>query len=130
MKTHTLEFHNENDDTLIKMTIGAGHTELNEFFRAAAMNYIVPNQLAMQMGKLTEAREREILMRAYACGVVVVTEPKMSEEAIYVWFKKHPKEFDILFEIADHRKNFEDDGNSDEHGTTGTAPEKRDEGAE
>jgi hypothetical protein len=116
LKMRTLEFHNEDDRTLIKMTIGAGDPELNEFFRAAAMNYIVPNQLAMQMNKLTEAREREILMRAYACGVVIVTEPKMSESEIYSWFQKHPKEFDILFEIADYRKNFEEDADSDEHG--------------
>jgi hypothetical protein len=129
LKTHTLEFHNEDDGTLIKMTIGAGHPDLNEFFRAAAMNYIAPNHLAMQMGKLSEERKQEILMRAYACGVVVDCEPEMSEEAVYRWFKKHPKEFDILFGIADHRKNFEDDGNPYEHGTAGPTPAEGVDGA-
>ena len=117
MKTHTLEFHNEDDGTLLKMTIGAGHPELNEFFRAAAMHYIAPHHLAMQMNKLPEERKREILMRAYACGVVVDTEPRMDESQIYDWFRSHPKEFDILFEIADYRKNFEDNGDPNELGT-------------
>lgn len=117
MKTHTLEFHNEDDGTLITMTVGAGHSDLNEFFRAAAMNYIAPHHLAMEMNRVTEERKREIIMRAYACGVVVDVEPHMSERQIYDWFQSHPKEFDILFGIADFRKNFEDDGNTDEPGT-------------
>jgi hypothetical protein len=122
LNTHTLEFHNEDEGTLIKMTIGAGHPDLNEFFRAAAMNYIAPHHMAMQMNKITDERKQEIMMRAYACGVVVGTEPKMNERQVYDWFKSHPKEFDILFEIADHRKNFEDDGNPNEHGTAGAPP--------
>jgi hypothetical protein len=129
LKTLTIEFHNEDDGTLINMTIGAGDIDLNEYFRAASMNYVAPHALGMQTGKIDEDRQREILMRAYACGVVISTEPKMSEEAIFVWFKKHPKEFDILFEIADYRKNFEDDGNSDEHGQDPTPPGEGDEGA-
>ena len=129
MKTHTMEFHNEEDGTLIKMVIGAGDTELNEFFRAATMAYIQPHILAMQLGRLSEEREREILMQAYACGVVLDSEPKMSEQEVLAWFKSHPQEFDILFEIADYRKNFEDDDHPNEHGGNAASPGTGGEGA-
>lgn len=130
MRTLTVEFNNEDDGTQVKMQIGAGDPDLNEFFKAASMAYIQPHLLAMQMGRLGDEREKEILMQAYACGVVLDTEPKMSERAVFSWFKSHPDEFDILFEIADHRKNFEDDGDPDEHGAVEPPPGEGDEGAE
>ena len=128
MKTQTLEFQNEDTGVVLKMTIGAGDTELNEYFRAASMAYVQPHALAMGLGRLSDEREQEIMMRAYACGVVLVTEPKMSEQEIFAWFKSHPKEFDILFEIADYRKNFEDDGDPNEHGTVAESPAEGDGG--
>jgi len=128
LKTHTLEFHNEDDGTLIKMVVGAGHADLNEFFRAAGMAYIAPHHLAMELDRLTTERKRQIIMRAYACGVVVDTEPPMSEGQVYEWFKSHPAEFDILFGVADHRKNFEDDGNPNELGAAATPPGQGEQG--
>jgi len=116
MKTHVLEFHNEDRGELIKMTVGAGDPDLNEFYRAAAMNYVHPRALAMQLGRVSEEDMTEIQMRAYACGVVISTEPEMDEQEVFEWFKNNPKEFGILFEIADCRENFEEDGDSDEHG--------------
>jgi len=116
-----MEFNNEDTGDQIKMVIGAGDPELNEYFRAASMAYIQPHVLALQLGRMTEEREREIMMQAYACGVVLETEPKMSEAEVLSWFQSHPAEFDILFEIADYRKNFEDE-NSDEHGENPASP--------
>ena len=124
-----MEFHNEDEGTVIKMVIGAADPDLNEYFRAASMAYVQPHTLAMSLGRLTEEREREILQQAYACGVVLDTEPKMREAQILAWFKTHPKEFDILFEIADHRENFIDNGDPNEPGATGPAPEQSGEGA-
>lgn len=130
MKTHRLEFRNEDDGTITIMVVGPGHADLNTFFDAATKNFIDPHLLALQLGRLGEEREREIMMRAYACGVVLGTEPDMSENEVYAWFKSHPGEFDILFEIADHRKNFEDDGNPNEHGQDAEAAEPGGEGAQ
>ena len=128
MRTHTLKFDNEDTGESVLMTIAAGDVDLNEFFRAASMTYVQPHALAMELGRLTEAREREIMMQAYACGVVLDTEPRMTEREIFQWFTHHPGEFDILFEIADHRENFEDDANPNQHGKTGSAPVEGDQG--
>lgn len=128
MKTQTMEFRNEDTGETITMVIGAGDPDLNEFFRAASMAYVTPHALAMQLGRLSEERQREILQQAYACGVVLETDPKMSEAEILEWFKSHPGEFDILFEIADHRKNFESDGDPNEHGTAAAPAGASDEG--
>lgn len=129
MKTLTLEFHNEDEGSQINMTIGAGDTELNEYFRAATLHYVQPHALAINLGRVSEEKQREIMMQAYACGVVLSTEPQMSEEEVLEWFKRHPKEFDILFEIADLRKNFEDNGNPDELQHAGTSAGPSDEGS-
>ncbi len=116
MITHTLEFRNEDRNETVAMTIGAGDPDLNEFYRAAAMNYIHPRSLAMQLGRVPEEELTEIQMRAYACGVVLSTEPEMNEQEVFEWFKNNPEEFGILFEVGDCRKNFEEDGDSNEHG--------------
>lgn len=119
MKTLTIEFNNEDDGTQVKMKFGAGDPDLNHFFKAATLNYINPHLLAIQLGRITPERETEILMQAYACGVVLETEPAMNEEEVFEWFKSHPDEFDILFGVADHKENFEEDGDPNEPGSDG-----------
>lgn len=110
------------------MSIGAADEELNTFYKAAVQVFVNPHALAMQLGRLSEERLREIGMQVCACGVVLHTEPKMSENEVLEWFRSHPKEFDILFEYADHKENFEEngDGHQDEHGTTEPTPESGD----
>jgi hypothetical protein len=124
-----MEFQNEDTNTTIEMRIAAGHEELNEFYRAAAMVYVQPHALGLHAGKISEERQLEIQMQAYACGVVLETDPKMTEAEIFEWFQGHPKEFAILFEIADCRENFEEDGNSNEPGAPRAPVEQGGKGA-
>lgn len=131
MKTLNLEFQNEDTGELVVMTIGAADEELNTFYKAAVQVFVNPHVLAMQLGRLSEERVREIGMEVCACGVVLATEPEMAESEVLEWFKSHSKEFDILFEYADHKENFKEDGDGypNEHGTTESPPEQGDSGA-
>lgn len=99
------------------MEFGAGHPDLNVCYDAAVKVYVQPYALALEAGRLSEEKQLEIQMRAYACGVVMRTEPPMTEEQVFEWFQGHPGEFATLFSFADHRENFEVDGvDHHEHG--------------
>lgn len=115
MKTLTIEFQ---DLGGLRMEFGAGHTDLNVCYDAAVKAYVQPYALGIQAGRVSEEKQLEIQMKAYACGVVMRTDPQMTEEEVFEWFREHPSEFATLFSYADHRENF--DGDHHEHGNAGS----------
>ena len=118
MKTLRLELV----DHGMTLTVGAADVELNTYYNAAAQAFIQPIALRLELGKVSEEEQLEIAMRTYAVGVVLGSDPEMSEEELFQWFRKHPEEFDIIVSVADFKENFTENGNSAE--TTGETSEQ------
>ena len=94
--------------------------DLNLFFRAAAQAFIAPYQLAIDVGKLTEASAERIYAMAYAEGVIMSSPTEgfeSFEPADWTqWLIEHPIHFRNLREICDYRRNWEDADDCGEKG--------------
>jgi len=115
--THRIEWADH--DGLV-MVFGAAHPDLNTYYDAAAKQFIQPKALQLKMGLVSEEEQLDIAMRSYSVGVVLSCEPPMSEDAVYEWFVEHPEEFATLVSYADHRENFTEDVDPNEHGAPGS----------
>ena len=84
-------------------------TDLNPLFAAASEALIRPYIVAIQLERVPDEKQLDLLARVYAESVIIASTPDMSRPALYDWLKAHPAEFTALREYAEHRPNFVDE---------------------
>lgn len=96
-------------DVGVTFEIGPAFIDLNPLFAAASETLIRPYIIAIQLERVSDEKQLDLLARAYAESVIIASKPDMSRPALYDWLMAHPDEFTAIREYAEHRPNFVDE---------------------
>ena len=96
-------------DAGVTFEIGPAFVDLNPLFAAASEALIRPYVVAIQLERISEEKQLDLLARVYAESVIIESKPEMDRPALYKWLLDHQAEFEALREYAEHRPNFVDE---------------------
>lgn len=80
--------------------------DLNPIYRAAVEGILRPQIFRSFVGAIGEQKSLELMARVYVEGVIIESEPEMSDAERYDWIIAHPFEFEEMRSYAEHRPNF------------------------
>lgn len=98
----------------LKMKVGPAFVELNPLFAAASEALIRPYRLAIELERVPEEKQLELLARTYSESVIIETDPAMERKDVYKWLLANPVEFTYIRDYAQHKANFVEDGDGDQ----------------
>ena len=96
-------------DAGVTFELGPAFIDLNPLFAAASEALLRPYVVAIQLERVSDEKQLDLLARVYAESVIIASKPDMERPALYDWLLAHPAEFNALREYAEHRPNFIDE---------------------